>query len=905
VKHFADEPLCVSLHPSGNHVLIGFSDKLRMFNLLMDDVRQTADLPVKGCKEVKFSHGGQYFAAVSGPHIYVFSTYSTEQLCALKGHSGMVRCISWREGDLGMASAGIDGAVYEWSWTSDGTMDRIGSSDHVLKSSQYETVVCGQKGKSGTVMLCAGRDGIVRELESGNVTCEVRPELGRVTQLLASRSDRLMLVGTQAGVLRAYEQPLEASQPAVDASGIHSTPIMRMCMAFDEAYLFSASEDGNILMFEMLGEGAATRERQRRKEEESGVHESDTVLVSKGELVERVTAIEELEQRVKEQQMQNEYQSHMREQYFQDALKKQKEEAREKMAEGSERYEELRRAKEAQAREAAEAASAQDASHMKAAEELEHLYERKLAAEAARWEALRREKEDVQCQLEERIYSLALAGKDVEAKLKTECEGLKIVASEEAEVAEQKQAKLQERFDEMLSQEERDNDSELELHKMSAHRALVHEREEKSTLKGEQAIMRKKFGTFQTEMSKLKNQLEEKEMTIRGLRRDGADRDKVIALLKKDVQEREESIADKERRMGELKAKNKELEKFKFVLDYKLRELAKEIEPRDEQIMQMRETIRELDEELQRDYKVSVGMEHGLAEKQAKIASLQEECKKTRRIVHEKERILSFFGRDVHRLVSTTDPHQLREGVKAIYHSIVKGGAEASGEDDAVEAEFTNQRAYMERALEALKTRVGRSEDKTRLDFQRKVAENEQLIGECNTLRRESRQLREELAKVQNELQNKGGPGSLAGRSRPGTSSSGLLRPGTSGGDSTASLPIAKPGGGSAAAMPGMGGSGSRGTLLRGSAGAMGRERARTAEVLMTLEANQREMSVQRAEIHRLREQVLLLTGQPADEEGAAADAPGGSTRPESSQDRPMQRGTPVPRPPRAASALD
>ena len=71
--------------------------------------------------------------------------------------------------------------------------------------------------------------------------------------------------------------------------------------------------------------------------------------------------------------------------------------------------------------------------------------------------------------------------------------------------------------------------------------------------------------------------------------------------------------------MGELKAKNKELEKFKFVLDYKLRELAKEIEPRDEQIMQMRETIRELDDELQRDYKTSVGMEHGLAEKQASL----------------------------------------------------------------------------------------------------------------------------------------------------------------------------------------------------------------------------------------------------------------------------------------------
>lgn len=85
--------------------------------------------------------------------------------------------------------------------------------------------------------------------------------------------------------------------------------------------------------------------------------------------------------------------------------------------------------------------------------------------------------------------------------------------------------------------------------------------------------------------------------------REASENEKAVALLRKDIQEREETISDKERRMAELKAKNKELEKFKFVLDYKLRELAKEIEPRDEQITKMRETIRELDDELQRDFR--------------------------------------------------------------------------------------------------------------------------------------------------------------------------------------------------------------------------------------------------------------------------------------------------------------
>ena len=46
VKHCADEPLSVSLHPSGNHALVGFSDKLRLFNVLMEDIRQVRASPL-------------------------------------------------------------------------------------------------------------------------------------------------------------------------------------------------------------------------------------------------------------------------------------------------------------------------------------------------------------------------------------------------------------------------------------------------------------------------------------------------------------------------------------------------------------------------------------------------------------------------------------------------------------------------------------------------------------------------------------------------------------------------------------------------------------------------------------------------------------------------------------------
>lgn len=43
-----------------------------------------------------------------------------------------------------------------------------------------------------------------------------------------------------------------------------------------------------------------------------------------------------------------------------------------------------------------------------------------------------------------------------------------------------------------------------------------------------------------------------------------------------------------------MKKKNQELEKFKFVLDYKIKELKKQIEPREADIKAMKEQIQEV-----------------------------------------------------------------------------------------------------------------------------------------------------------------------------------------------------------------------------------------------------------------------------------------------------------------------
>ena len=55
-KEFAEEAHSVALHPSGLYMLVGFSDKLRLMNILIDDIRTFKEITIRGCKEVHYTN---------------------------------------------------------------------------------------------------------------------------------------------------------------------------------------------------------------------------------------------------------------------------------------------------------------------------------------------------------------------------------------------------------------------------------------------------------------------------------------------------------------------------------------------------------------------------------------------------------------------------------------------------------------------------------------------------------------------------------------------------------------------------------------------------------------------------------------------------------------------------------
>ena len=62
-----------------------------------------------------------------------------------------------------------------------------------------------------------------------------------------------------------------------------------------------------------------------------------------------------------------------------------------------------------------------------------------------------------------------------------------------------------------------------------------------------------------------------------------------IESQKGELRERDTTIKDKDKKINDLKKKGQELEKFKFVLDYKIKELKREIGPKTDDIQKLNE----------------------------------------------------------------------------------------------------------------------------------------------------------------------------------------------------------------------------------------------------------------------------------------------------------------------------
>ncbi|XP_022601312.1 cilia- and flagella-associated protein 57 [Seriola dumerili] len=739
-KEFQEEAYSVALHPTGLFILVGFSDKLRLMNLVIDDIRFFKEFTVRGCRECAFSHGGHLFAAVNGNVIHIYSVTSFENILNLKGHNGKIRGIEWSLDDSRLVSCGMDGAVYEWN-----TQTGKRESESVLKSCSYTGVAFSSDCKT---ILAVGTDLTLKEIQDCQVLREVPADEVAHTAIAVSHSGRVVFTGTSSGTIRAIKYPLPIQKDWIMYQA-HCCPVTKMVITYDDQFLLTVSEDGCMSMWRIID-----KEGRGLKSNRQIIH-TEEILVTKSDLEERTQNMLELKMRLEELHMENEYQLRLKDMNYNEKMKEISDKFTQQIESLQTTQQTMKTEMEKQEREHQDSSAEVTLKHSKELKDLEFSYSQKLIVELEKYQDLQHEYQKMQEDYEKRLKSaeeskiqaLEELTQNSEAKLQEKTQLL-------AQCQEDAQQQTRE-FKEFIRQVEEDEERKIHDIQIKYEKKLKTEKDTNISLKGETGIMAQKFSSLQrqiddrcSDINKLKQERQRLLGLIRSLESD-------IEDLKRQIAGHEKTNQDKDKTISGLKKKNQELEKLKFVFEFQLEELKTQTEPQQDDISKKKERIHQLEEELVQTDKSNTQLKLTVSDLRLKLRTRDKEIHKEMQKVSDLETHLQRFKSDLHNCVGfMQEPKKLKDSIKMIYARYVSqtDGVEKSGVEEDVLRAFCRQREHLEKTVNSLKTRLAKSTEEHEKVYLKIMKDNVTLITEINELRKELRLVRTQVKDYKAQL---------------------------------------------------------------------------------------------------------------------------------------------------------
>jgi len=748
-KTFTEEAFSVAFHPSGFHVIVGFSDKLRLMNLLMEELRTYKEIPIKACREVRFAHGGEYFAAVNSNAIQVYKTYTCDVVCNLRGHNAKVRSLCWSQDDSHLVSSGMDGAVNEYSIPEEGRR----KSDYMHKGTNFTSVVVHTDTSASTthnVLYLVGSDRMIKEVQGGaqggELTHYIESEK-TLGQLALAHGAKALFAGVaepeEPGAIRAYGFPPQAHEYTEYQT--HAGPVTRMCVTHDDGTIFTTGEDGTLYIYEVRRKDKGTR-----RDKEGALPFADEILVTKAFLEEKQAALLDFERQVEELENQIDFQLRHRDSYHKEKMAELEEKYSQEIEQERTKYELLREEKNEMELEYVENMKDLEEQHAGQTQKLEASFQHKMAIEVQRYQKLAADLDRERSEWETQHKALLEQHQKVlEARQQAFDEQRMRNNEERQTIMEEKQEAFQ-RHQEMLLQLEMDADREIEELKEMYETQLTQEKDEKVRLRGQAGIHRKHHEDLKRQMTKKEEELAQK-MDLNKKKQE-----KIDALLKdkesneKEIRERDKTIGDKEQRIYDLKKQNQELEKFKFVLDYKIKELKAQIDPKNDDIAGMKQQIRAMDFELEEYQRKNKQLALDISQLQMKQRALVEEIKSQKKKLFGDLMLIKRFKLDLDECVAfASEPKHLKEAVAALFRKYVQSTVRTLDLDTDAQKEYNRQRNYLEKSVDSLKRKLAKDSEVHRIDNMRIMQENVSLIREINDLRREINFLKHERVSLQ------------------------------------------------------------------------------------------------------------------------------------------------------------
>jgi len=764
-KMYPEEMFSVALHPTGLHCAVGFTDKLRVYHILDDDLRICMEVPIKACRECRFSAGGHALAAANGNSVSVYEFHTGEKIADLKGHNSKVRCISWLPSGFQLLTCGQDGAVY--LWTLDGAK-RTG--EFVQKGTMYTSVV-----STLSTILAVGNDRSLRELTVPDVNPSKLHDAGLVlTHLAVSTAKGVLFASTleygKPSYVRLYHYPVTGDYDDYPCFG---SQIMRMRLTSDELFLIAADEQGCLMLMEVKGK----QDRFQRGNPSAYMELSqspdwgDEVLVARAELDELDSLSTELVTKVEELKLNNEYQLKLKDMNYAERLKETTDKFVQELELAKSKLEMSQEARSDYEIESVEKVKYMEEMHQNNIQNLETGFQAQIMEMVDAYQQLVRDRDAQIERLDEQRKKLVHSHEayvneltsDFDVKLEEDRRSRKQHEDEKSE--------LQRELSETQNQLEDDIDTEIENMKKSFEDKLAVARETTLKFKGENGIMKKKFVLMQRDIEDQKEEMKLLQAKEKELHDQIKMLEKEVSAQKKEIKTRDASIGEKEKRIYELKKKNQELDKFKFVLDFKIRELKQQIEPRQMEIIAMRDKIKSMDEELENYHRSNAALDALIGDLRNKIDEHRAESKNKRTQAKQQEGVIIAFRKDLSAaVVHIQTPPLLLEAVQRI---VEKYGSMENVRpllDPEVEEEYSRHKEFLQKSVLELKKTL-QSNSLTHMTTNSRIRQNNMaLISEINSQRESNRMMKIEVQAAVGRIRHVAQQQSLTSKKRAGGS---------------------------------------------------------------------------------------------------------------------------------------
>ncbi|KAK1939385.1 Cilia- and flagella-associated protein 57 [Phytophthora citrophthora] len=693
LHHCPEEPTTIAVHPSGFQLVVAFKERVRIYQLLQESLRQVKELAIKACRFIRYAHGGHLFACASGLTVTTFRTYSFEAVHTFSGHIGAVRCLSWSRDDTYLYSAAHDGAIYRWEMS---TGMRSEEMQHVVKHCQYAAFAVDRNDPS--LVVASGSDGKIREITAGEETKSVDLPTGTVLTSMALMKDcKRLFAGTKAGSVLVYPWPL--SNKGIAEYFVHSESILNLRMTEDNEQLITCAEDGSVGIFKILnsglqyqaqeeafGSGTATSRTgistarpmsssgaSERRKAGTGTVYTDAVLVARDDLEERRAEVVEWQQRHDQVKADVEFALHRKENEWINRLHVLKEESEHLVVQERVRYEELEARHQLTTRKHTEELTQVEAHHVKMTQELENQYELKLAQEVARYDALSETLEQTRQRCEALVEAQDSQNRGT---LHAERKAAYSRAKEQNEIIKRLHEDLKYnhvKFEEVLHQEETDYEQEMQKMRVEFADQLENERQNTAVKQGQVSAANTKLESLRKKMQELKASSHARDVLLSTERAKLARLEATLANYERHFEVCRSSSHEKERAITGLKSENRVLENFRSVLSHRIDGLETEQAPMQEHVHTLESKISEMQSELAEEYHAKAESHKEMENKDAKIRTLLQEVKTLRQSSLKKEYSVGEMTREFTRLTQLTNYKDLESAVKDAYKVYVMG----------------------------------------------------------------------------------------------------------------------------------------------------------------------------------------------------------------------------------------